>query len=267
MAVLGYTSDLTDQQWSAVKGLLPNAKPGGRPRTTDLRDVIDAILYLLKTGCQWRNLPSEFPPWETVYTYFRNWSRDGTVKRIRQRLVKRVRRKEGRRTFPTIAIMDSQSVKTGKVVSKDKGYDGGKHVKGRKRHIAVDILGLPLAVAVTSANTHDKVGGKKVIERMGRWLKEKSPKKIYADGGYMGAPFRKFVRGAIGATLSIKKGIGKKFKGFKPIPKRWVVERSFAWLGDYRRLDKDQERMAFVSHEMISWAFIGIMLRRLFQPV
>jgi putative transposase len=118
------------------------------------------------------------------------------------------------------------------MVSEDKGYDGGKHVKGRKRHIAVDILGLPLGICVTSANTHDKRGGEKVIERVAKWVP--TIKKVYADGGYSGEPFRKIVKDALGATLSIKKGIGKKFKGFKPIAKRWVVERTFAWLGDYR---------------------------------
>ncbi|HEY2068490.1 MAG TPA: IS5 family transposase [Rhizomicrobium sp.] len=254
---------MSDPQWALIAPLLPGAKPGGRPRKADLRRVLDAILYLLKNGCMWANLPHDFPPTGTVYWYFKQWRDEGVIKRIQQRLVMRIRMKEGKRRFPTIAILDSQSVKTGKTVRAEKGYDGGKHVKGRKRHIAVDVLGLPLALAVTSANTHDKVGGKKVIERVKRWI-PKGVKKVYADGGYMGAPFRKLVKTTLGATLSIKKGIGKKFKGFKPIAKRWVVERTFAWLGDYRRLDKDQERLTRNSLAMIRMALVSMMLRRLF---
>jgi putative transposase len=263
MVAAGYATDLSDQQWALIERMLPPAKPGGRPRTADMRQVVNAILYLVKTGCQWRNLPKDFPPWRTVYGYFEIMRQEGTIRRICQMLVKRVRRSEGKKAIPTIAIMDSQSVKSGKMVSRDKGYDGGKHVKGRKRHIAVDILGLPLAIAVTSANTHDKRGGEQVVERIKRWIPE-GVKKIYADGGYMGEPFRKLVKNTLGATLSIKKGIGKKFKGFKPIAKRWVVERTFAWLGDYRRLDKDQERHSWNSLAMIRWAAINMMLRRLF---
>jgi putative transposase len=257
-----YQTDLSDQQWALIEPLLPKAKPGGRPRKTELRRVVDAILYLVKSGCQWRLLPTDFPPWETVYTYFRNWRVTGVIRRISQRLVKKVRRKEGKKPYPTIAAMDSQSVKSGKMVSADKGYDGGKHVKGRKRHIAVDILGLPLDVYVSSGNTHDTRGGEQVVERMSRWLH--GVKKVYADGGYMGKPFKKLVKRVLGATVSIKKGIGKKVKGFVPIAKRWVVERTFAWLGDYRRLDKDQERLTRNSVAMIRWASINIMLRRLF---
>jgi putative transposase len=260
---VSYSTDLSDQQWTLIEPLLPKALPGGRPRSVNMRRVVDAMLYIVKTGCQWRLLPSDFPPWQTVYWYFKIMRQEGQLNRISQMLVKKVRRREGKKSDPTIAIMDSQSVKSGKMVSREKGYDGGKHVKGRKRHIAVDILGLPLAIVVTSANTHDKRGGEKVVERIKRWL-PKGVKKVYADGGYSGEPFRKIVKNVLGATLSIRKGIGKKFKGFKPIPKRWVVERTFAWLGDYRRLDKDQERHSWNSLAMIRWASISMMLRRLF---
>lgn len=256
-----YDTDLTDDQWEIIKPLIPQAKHGGRPRTTDVRQVVNAILYLDKTGCQWRNLPKDFPPSGTCYRYFKQWG--GLTNAITQRLVKMVRKAEGRAKRPSIAIMDSQSVKTGKMVSEDKGYDGGKHVKGRKRHIAVDTLGLPLAIHVTSANTHDKVGGKKVIERMARWIKPGRIKKVYADGGYGGEPFKEIVKTTLGATLKISKGIGKKVQGFLPQKKRWIVERSLGWLGDYRRLDKDQERKAFNSKVMIRWAFIRLMLNRL----
>lgn len=256
-----YDTDLNDQQWELIKPLIPLAKPGGRPRKTNPRQVVNAVLYLVKTGCQWRNLPKSFPPWQTCYRYFRQWS--GLTNAISQRLVKTVRKAEGRAKRPSIAIMDSQSVKTGKMVSEDKGYDGGKHVKGRKRHIAVDTLGLPLAIHVTSANTHDKRGGKVVVERMARWIKHGRIKKIYADGGYSGKPFKLIVKKNLGAKLTISAGIGKRVKGFLPIKKRWVVERTFAWLGDYRRLDKDQECKARHSKAMIRWAFIRLMLNRL----
>lgn len=246
-----------------IEPLLPDALWGGRPRKTDLRRVADAIMYLLKSGCQWRMLPTDFPPWQTVYWYFKKWNRNGTLRKIHQRLVKKVRRKEGKASLPTIAILDSQSVKSGKMVSADKGFDGGKRVKGRKRHIAVDILGLSLAMSVTSANTHDKVGGRRVIERVSRFVRGKGLKKVYADGGYNGQPFRQIVKDTLGARMQVSKGIGQKFKRFVPIAKRWVVERTFAWFGDYRRLDKDQERLTCNSLAMLRWVSISLMLRRL----
>jgi putative transposase len=261
---LPYQTDLTDPQWAVIEPLLPKAKPGGRPRTTDLRRVADAILYLVKTGCHWRLLPSDFPPWRTVYEYFIAWRKTGTLRRIHNLLVKKVRHAAGKTSYPTIAILDSQSVKTGKMCSEDKGYDGGKHVKGRKRHVASDILGLPIAISVTSANTHDKVGGARVVERIAKFLNERKLKKLYADGGYVGMPFRFLVKRTLGATVSISKNLGKKIKGFVPIKKRWVIERTFAWLGDYRRLDKDQERKVLNSIAMIRLASICMMLRKLF---
>jgi putative transposase len=263
MAGAGYPTDLSDGQWALVEPLLPTPRAGGRPRTTDLRRVCDAILYLVKTGCQWRNLPHDFPPWETCYTYFAAWRRAGVVKLLQRGLVARVRRADGRKAAPSIAILDSQSVKSGKFASSERGYDGGKHTKGRKRHLAVDTLGLPLAVAVTSANTHDKVGGRQVIGSMAQWLKP-HPRKIVADGGYSGAPFSSFVRNTLSATVEIAGNIAQRVKAFVPVARRWVVERTFAWLGDYRRLDKDQERLTCNSVAMIGWALASLMLRRLF---
>jgi putative transposase len=262
---VAYTTDLTDQQWSVIEPLLPKAKSGGRPRTTDLRRVVDAISYLVKTRCHWRMLPSDFPPWRTVYEYFVQWRSTGTLRKIQQLLTKKVRRSEGKKSLPTIAILDSQSVKTGKMVSEDKGFDGGKRVKGRKRHVAVDSLGMIIGISVTSANTHDKVGGVRVLERVARFVKGRGVKKVYADGGYGGLPFRQKVRNLLGASIRISKNLGKKVKGFIPIKKRWIVERTFAWLGDYRRLDKDQERLTRNSVAMIRWASISLMLRRLFS--
>ena len=208
-------------------------------------------------------LPGDFPPWRTVYEYFVAWRATGTLKKIQHLLVKKVRRSEGKKSLPTIAIMDSQSVKTGKMVSHDKGYDGGKHVKGRKRHIAVDTLGMIIGESVTSANTHDKVGGKRVVGKISKFVRGKGIKKLYADGGYGGEPFKKYVKDTLGAAIRISKNLGKKIKGFIPIKKRWIVERTLAWLGDYRRLDKDQERLTRNSVAMIRWASISLMLKRL----
>jgi putative transposase len=261
---VAYSTDLSDQQWALIEPLLPKAKWGGRPRKTNLRRVVDALMYLVKTGCHWRLIPSDFPPWRTVYEYQMAWRKTGVLRKIHQLLVKRVRRKAHKTALPSIAVLDSQSVKTGKMVSYDKGFDGGKRVKGRKRHIATDILGLPITVAVTSANTHDKVGGRRIIERLAKFTKGKGLKKIYADGGYGGFPFRLFVKQTLGASVHISKNLGKSVGGFKPIRKRWVVERTLAWLGDYRRLDKDQERLAVNSVAMIRWASICMMLKRLF---
>jgi putative transposase len=260
-----YSTDLSDQQWALIEPLLPAALPGGRPRAVDMRRVVDAILYIVKNGCMWRNLPHDFPKWQTVYWYFKIMREDGTITRISRMLVAKVREKKRRTPHPTIAIIDSQSVKSGKMVSEDKGYDGGKHVKGRKRHIAVDILGLPLDMYVSPANMHDKRGAAVVVERMARWLPN-GVKRIYADGGYSGKPFQKLVKDVIGARVDIKEGgIGQKVKGFKPVAKRWIVERTFAWMGDYRRLDKDQERKSWNSLAMMKWAAIRFMLRKLFR--
>lgn len=263
MTSIRYSTDLCDEKWALISPILPPARTGGRPRTTDLRQVVNAILYLVKTGCQWRNLPKDFPAWETVYTYFKAWRRRGIVKKIVCLLVPAVRKLENKEAPPSVAIIDSQSVKTGKMVSKHKGYDGGKRTKGRKRHIVVDVLGLPLAITITPANVHDSVGGKRAIERVGDWFGTKKIKKVYADGGYQGPKFKNLVKSALNAKVSISKGIGKAMQGFLPIKKRWVVERSFAWLCDYRRLDKDQERLAKNSRTMIQWAFINLMLGRL----
>ena len=160
-----YATDLSDEQWKLIAAMLPPPKPGGRPRTTDVRRVVDAILYVVTTGCQWRLLPHQFPVWGTCYSYFRAWQKSGLSRRLMLRLGKKVRLAEGGEAIPQIASIDSQSVKTGKFATAGRGYDGGKRIKGRKRHIIVDEFGLPLAVAVTSANTHDTVGGKKVVKR------------------------------------------------------------------------------------------------------
>lgn len=246
-----------------IGSLLPPPKSGGRPRKTNLRRVCDAIFYLLKTGCQWRFIPGDFPPWRTVYEYFMAWQADGTLRKIQRKLFGKVRRSEGKKLYPTIAIVDSQTIKTGRTVSREKNYDGAKRLVGRKRHVAVDILGLPISILVTHAKVSDIEGGRRVLRLASRFLKGRRLKKVYADGAYRGERFRNFALEAVGAVVSIKKGVHQKAKKFVPIQKRWVVERTFGWFNGYRRLDKDQERLTKNSVAMVRWSCVSLMLNRL----
>lgn len=254
-------TDLNDEQWELVESFLPEAKYGGRPRHTCMRSTVNAILYVVRTGCQWRMLPPHFPPWQTVYRYFVTWHKRGVGRRVYRALYRLARIVDGREETPSVIVLDSQSVKTGKAGG-ERGFDGGKRVKGRKRHAVVDTSGLMLDVAVTAANVHDKRGGQAVLKRIAQWCLPQ-PKILYADGAYSGEAFEAWVKKTTGATLEIGSNMAQVLKRFIPSKQRWVIERTFAWFGDFRRLDKDHERLVPRSVAMLRWAMCAFMLRRL----
>jgi putative transposase len=255
-----YPTDLTDDQWALVKPLLPAAKPGGRPRSTDLRAVVDGCLYRTKAGCQWRMLPADFPPWSTVHTYYRAWRRDGTWQALHDALVPQVRQKAGRASTPETAYLDSQSVKASGAGG-PVGYDAGKKVTGRKRHVLVDSLGLLLVAVVTAASVSDPVGAEDVLallplDRLPRL------KRIWADAAYAAHRVAEAVAFWGRYALEVVRrpdGV----TGWVLLPKRWVVERTFAWLGRYRVLSKEYERGTESSETNLYLAMTHLMLQRL----
>lgn len=232
--------------------------PGGRPRTYPLRDVVNGLFYVLRGGISWRMMPSDLPPWETVYDHFRRWKKNGNLERVHAILRDAVRKQQGREGDPSLMIIDSQSAQTTEAGGV-RGLDAGKKVKGRKRHIIVDTLGLIWAVVVHPADIQDAQGGRLVLLK----LLNKAPrlKVILADQIYRGslALIAKLLGGWKLEIVSREPGT----KGFTVLPKRWVVERTFAWLGRNRRLSKDYERLTTTSEAWIHLAMIRLMLRRL----
>src|SRR5262245_11846491 len=257
-----YPTDLTDEPWQILRKLLPQASRRGAPRTVGRRAVVDAILYVLRSGCAWRLLPREFPNWKTVYGIFRSWRDDGTWQKIHDSLRDRLRRRDGRKTSPSAAVIDSQTVKTTEVGG-PKGYDAGKKINGRKRHIVVDTLGLLLAVVVHPADVQDYDGAVLVLGLLGGWKAGfRRMTVIFADSAYGRNDLPDAVRQAFGWILqTVLRPVD--VRGFVVLPKRWIVERTFGWLGRYRRHSKDYERNTASSEAMIYIAMTHMMLRRL----
>jgi len=253
-----YPTDLTDSQWDCIKDLIPPAKPGGHPRVLDMRTMVNAMLYLVVTGCQWRMLPREYPAWQSVYTYFRQWRSDGTWRRIHETLRAQVRQRERRHKHPTAAALDSQSVKTAAGPGVH-GYDAGKKINRRKRHLLVDTLGLLLVVVVTSASVSDPAGARLIFARLTGACKKL--RRIWVDGTYRGHLLEWVLLHFHFLLQPVMHRKGQ--KGFAVLPRRWVVERTFAWLTQCRRLAKDYETLPQSSEAMIYIAMTRLMLRRL----
>jgi putative transposase len=272
-----YPTDLSDAEWRILEPLIPPAKPGGRPPKWTRRAILDGIFYLVRSGCHWRLLPHEFPPWKTVYHYFRVWRIDGTWERLNTTLRERERTRQGRHPQPSGCIMDSQSARTTSVGG-IRGYDGGKKLSGRKRHLLVDTLGLVLTVTVHAADTQDRAavpdvlgGVKNLFSRLAH---------IWLDQGYTGAG-KAWIEQELGWSVEIVKHaprhrgmwvfpgqevdptIFQRPKGFRHLPRRWVVERTFSWFGQARRLSKDYERLPETEEAIIYATMSRLMLRRL----
>jgi transposase len=258
-----YPSNLSAAEYEFLRDQLPVAKPGGRPREVDLWEILNAIFYILVEGVRWRALPGDFPAWSTVYTYFRKWRKDGTWLNIHDRLREWVRIEQERQPSPTEAIIDSQSVKSAAMVHAAVGYDAGKHIKGRKRFMTVDTLGLVLRVLVTAASVGEREGGKQVLNRVNQMGKKVFRlHTIWTDGGFDGEPFMKWVMDFCGWIVQVVLR-PEQTKGFVLLKKRWVVERTFGWLMNCRRLVRDYELLPETSETFIYLAMIRIMVKRL----
>jgi putative transposase len=287
MASKRYPTDLSDAEWSLLRPLLPPPKRRGRPRLHSPREILDAVFYVLKSGCQWRMLPREFPPWKTVFHYFRTWRIDGTWEEVNRALRRKLRERLGRESEPSAGIVDAQSVKTTGVGGEQRGFDGGKKVRGRKRHILVDTQGLLVEVRVHSAKVPDQDGIRRLLDparsRLGRLSY------LWVDAGYRGRG-KKWAEESLGVEVEVvnrtpkpppekvlriwarewfKDGremdLGKlpKRPSFEKLPRRWVAERTFAWISHNRRLGKDHEWLCATGEALIYAAMTRLMVRRL----
>ena len=259
-----YPSDLTDAQWAIIEALLPPPRRGGRPEKHPRRAIVDAILYVVRTGCSWRQLTTDFPPWQTVYWYFTAWEQAKVTHAMLAALRGELRQHEGRDAQPSAGIIDSQSVKGADTVGRrTRGYDAGKKVNGRKRFIVTDTMGLLIVVVVLAASVQDRDGAKTTLLRS--HAAAPRARFIFADGAFVG----RLIEWAA-HILSIVIAVVRKpadQQGFAVIPRRWAVERTFAWITAHRRLARDYERDPKCSEAMIRWAAINTMTRRLARGV
>ena len=260
MKLAYFASNLTDDQWKFLEPMLPKPAKRGRP-STNLRVILDGIFYVNKTGIPWRYLPTCFPPWQTVYGYFWRWQQTDQWAVLQALLRELVRRAAGKAKEPTAAILDSQTVKVAAGHDGTVGYDAAKRINGRKRHILVDTMGLLLDVMVTPADVTEREGGQSVLARACQWFAKL--RCLWVDGGYAGTPFAQWVK-KCQAKLKVEvvKRSDKK-QGFHVLPRRWVVERTFGWLMQYRRLARDYEKTTSSAEAMIHIAMIQIQLKRL----